>query len=65
MVYRQFMTIADKLYITHIHHTWQDADTFFPTIEPTVWQQTAAERHEADENNPYPYTYAEYLRKTQ
>lgn len=65
MVYRQFMTIADKLYITHIHHTWEDADTFFPVIEPAVWQQTAAERHEADERNPYPYTYAEYLRKTQ
>jgi dihydrofolate reductase len=62
MVYRQFMPIADKLYITHIHHTWEDADTFFPVIEPAIWQQTAAERHEADERNPYPFTYAEYVR---
>lgn len=63
MVYRQFMTIADKLYITHIHHSWEDADTFFPVIEPAVWQQTAAKRHTADERNPYDYTFAEYLRK--
>ena len=30
MVYRQMMERADKLYITHIHHSWPDADTFFP-----------------------------------
>lgn len=62
MIYRQFMGIADKLYITHIHHSWDDADTFFPVIEPHVWRQTAAEYREADEKNPYPLTYAEYLR---
>ena len=62
MVYRQMMPRADKLYITHIHHSWEDADTFFPEIDPKIWKQTAAERHEADENNPYDYTFAEYIR---
>ncbi len=62
MIYRQFMTIADKLYITHIHHSWEDADTFFPVIEPAVWRQTAAEHRDADDKNPYPLTYAEYVR---
>ena len=33
MVYRQMMPRADKLYITHIHHSWEDADTFFPEIK--------------------------------
>ena len=28
-VYRQFMPLASELYITHIHHSWEDADTFF------------------------------------
>lgn len=63
MVYKQAMEFADKLYITHIHHSWEDADTFFPEIDPQVWRQTAAERHEADENNPYDYTFAEYVRR--
>ena len=63
MVYRQMMPLADKLYITHIHHSWEDADTFFPVIEPDKWRKTSEEHHEADEKNPYPYTYAEYLRK--
>ena len=63
MVYRQMMSRADKLYITHIHRSWEDADTFFPEIDPAVWKQTSAERHEADENNPYDYTFAEYGRR--
>ena len=63
MVYRQMMERADKLYITYIHHSWPDADTFFPEIDPTVWKQLSAERHEADENNPYDYTFAEYGRR--
>jgi len=62
MVYRQMMPRADKLYITHIHHSWEDADTFFPEIDPAIWRQTAAERHPADEKNPYDYTFAEYER---
>lgn len=63
MVYSQMMERADKLYITHIHHSWEDADTFFPVIDPAIWRQTSAERYEADEKNPYAYTFAEYVRK--
>lgn len=63
MVYRQMMERADKLYITHIHHSWPDADTFFPEIDPAIWKQISAERHSADENNPYDYTFAEYGRR--
>jgi dihydrofolate reductase len=63
MVYRQMMPLADKLYITHIHHSWPDADTFFPEIKAEDWKQVSAEKHEADEKNPFDYTFAEYLRK--
>lgn len=62
MVYRQFMPLADKLYITHIHHAFEGADTFFPEIAPDIWKAISSERHEADENNPYPYTFVEYAR---
>lgn len=63
MVYRQMMPLADKLYITHIHHYWEDADTFFPEIKASEWKKTNAERHEADDKNPYAFTFAEYLHK--
>ena len=63
MVYRQMMPLADKLYITHIHHSWEDADTFFPEIDAAVWKRLSAERHSADDKNPYDYTFAEYGRR--
>lgn len=63
MVYRQFITRVDKLYITHIHHTWEDADTFFLTIDPNVWKRISEETYPADEKNPYSYTFAEYIKR--
>src|SRR5512137_992267 len=36
-VYRQFMPVADRLYITHIHKK-AAADTFFPEISPEEWK---------------------------
>lgn len=63
MVYRQMMPLADKLYITHIHHSWEDADTFFPEIKESEWKLLSAERHFADEKNPYDYTFATYGRR--
>ena len=63
MVYQQMMPLADKLYITHIHHSWEDADTFFPEIRESEWRLLSAERHEADDKNPYDYTFAEYGRR--
>ena len=65
MVYRQMMPRADKLYITHIHHSWEDADTFFPEIKDTEWVLKSAERHSADEHNPYDYTFAEYIKRSE
>ena len=63
MVYRQMMPLADKLYITHIHHSWEDADTFFPEIKESEWKLLSAERHPADDKNPFDYTFAEYGRR--
>lgn len=63
-VYRQLMPYADRLYITRIHHTWDDADTFFPTIDESQWSVESEERHQADEQNPYDYTFQTYCRRT-
>ena len=65
MVYRQFMPIADRLYITHIHHHWDDADTFFPDIDPQTWELYSLRQNQADDLNPYDYDFAVYTRRQQ
>ncbi len=63
MVYKQFMTLADKLYITHIHHAFEEADTYFPLISPDEWQLVSTEEHPADEKHAFAYAFAIYTRK--
>ncbi|MBQ3998442.1 MAG: dihydrofolate reductase [Paludibacteraceae bacterium] len=63
MVYRQMMPLADKLYITHIHHSWEDADTFFPVIDPVEWELESTEDHLADDKNPYDFSFCTYNRR--
>ncbi|PAW93699.1 dihydrofolate reductase [Mucilaginibacter sp. MD40] len=55
-IYRQAMDKTDRIYLTIVHHQFE-ADTFFPTIDHNQWTEVSSERHEADEKNPYPYSY--------
>ncbi len=61
-IYRQFMPVADRLYITHIHKK-TSADIFFPNIDPDLWEPIEKEEHSKDENSDIPYTYVIYQRK--
>ncbi len=61
-VYRQFLPLADKLYITRVHQAFE-ADTFFPEIDPAEWEPVSAEKVTGDESVPFDYEYLIYHRK--
>lgn len=61
-IYRQFMPMADMLYITHVHKTTL-ADVYFPEIDPDVWEVVEREEFNNDGTNGIPYTYIVYKRK--
>lgn len=54
-VYRQFMPLADRLYITHVHKN-APADIYFPEIDLKIWKVTEEEEFLSDEGIPYTYT---------
>ena len=62
-VYAQALPLVDRLVVTHVHTVIEDADTFFPSIDPEVWQ--VAERSElfTDEETGYTFEFVEYLRR--
>lgn len=62
-VYRQFMPIADRLYITHVHKK-APADVYFPEIDHNIWKIIKKEEFAASETSSIPYTYIIYERKT-
>jgi dihydrofolate reductase len=61
-IYRQFMPLAHRLYITHVHSK-VPADVYFPAIDPGVWEIWEEEEFPANENSPA-YTYSVYRRKS-
>ena len=61
MVYRQFLPVAGKLYLTRVHESFE-ADTFFPEIDFSLWKALATEEVDAGERNQYRHTYTEYIR---
>ena len=60
-VYSQFLPIADRLYITHVHRT-APADVFFPEIDPEIWEVIEKEEFKTREDDGISYTYVIYER---
>ena len=61
-IYRQFMQIADRLFITHVHRK-APADIYFPAIDMNVWEITEKEEFKTEGDDSIPYTYTIYERK--
>ena len=62
-IYEQAMIFADKLYITHVHHSFNNADTFFPEIDNSEWIITESNDFRSDEKHLFPYTFETYIKK--
>jgi dihydrofolate reductase len=61
-VYRQFMNVADRLYITHVHKN-APADVYFPEPDPDKWEIINSEDYITADDDRLPYTYVIYGRK--
>ena len=62
-VYAEALPLADYLYLTHVHSTPAQADTFFPSWNAQEWLLLQEETHPADEQNEVSFTFADYQRR--
>jgi dihydrofolate reductase len=62
-IYKLFIDIANKLYITHVDVEFPDADTFFPPIDQDKWGKISEDKHEPDEKNKFGINFVEYKKK--
>ena len=62
-IYSQALPLVDSLIVTHVHTVIEDADTFFPEIDPDIWQ--VAERSElfTDEESGYSFEFVKYVKR--
>lgn len=61
-VYASAMASADSLYVTHVHTVVPDADTFFPEIDPALWERTDTAERLLDEPSGTEFEFAVYRR---
>ena len=62
VVYREAMELATILHVTHIEATI-DGDTFFPEIDPAIWEAGEAEEIPAGEKDDFSTRFVTYRRK--
>jgi dihydrofolate reductase len=60
-IYQQFLTSADRLYLTRVQGEFE-GDAWFPEIDFSQWQLTEKEDHRADEKNECDYSFEIYER---
>ncbi|HAT1597176.1 TPA: dihydrofolate reductase [Legionella pneumophila] len=60
-IYSQAILMANRLYITRIHHQFM-ADVFFPEINELEWDCRSKEFRQHDDKNQYDMTFCLYER---
>lgn len=59
-VYEQAIALADRLCLTEIDDTPQEADAFFPDYND--WRIETKEAHSKDEKHAFEYAFVDYIR---
>lgn len=62
-LYKTSINDADFLYVTHVHTVVEDADTFFPEIDPEKWEVVERTKKMKDRGFGLEYEMVIYKRK--
>ena len=58
-VYKAALPDMDRLYITRVQHVVEDADTFFPELDPAVWKEVSRSEPHTDDGITYEFVVYE------
>lgn len=61
-LYKQTINLADKIYLTRIHHHF-DADVFFPEINEANWEVSEKLFRAADDKNAFDLSFFTLIKK--
>ena len=61
-IYAEALPLADKFYLTRVHHPYE-GDTSFPAWDESEWVLAESEHFERGEKYEYPFTIEIYNRK--
>lgn len=62
-IYELAMSYANKIELTRVHHSFEDADAFFPDLDLSEWKLISEIFHSKDKKHNYSFSYLTYIRK--
>jgi len=62
-VYRAAINDMDKLYITHVHTVVENADVFFPEIDPAIWTVESKTETFTDPETGFNFEFVVYKKR--
>ena len=60
--YERSLDQIEKLYVTHVHTVIDEADTFFPSLNPEQWKKTWSSEKKEDPETGYSFEFCLYER---
>ena len=61
--YAEAVEVVDTMYITHVHDAPEDADAFFPAIDPAIWAEESRSELQTDPVTGITYEFVVYRRR--
>jgi dihydrofolate reductase len=62
-IYALALATVDRIFVTEVDATFNEADIFFPKLDASVWHETERVHCKADERNLYDYDFVTYERR--
>ena len=59
-IYELALPFCSEIYLTRVHASFPQADTFFPELNPRIWRKIWEEYHLSDEKHAYDFSFVRY-----
>jgi dihydrofolate reductase len=56
-IYKQALAKTDRIYLTRVHHSFTEADAFFPELPGNEWKEVSVVSNQADEKHKYAFDF--------
>jgi dihydrofolate reductase len=56
-IYKQALSFADRIYLTKVQSKFDTADTYFPSLEETLWKEIFHEGHAVDDRHQFAFDF--------
>jgi dihydrofolate reductase len=61
-IYEQALAFANKIYLTHVDGNFENADTFFPSVNYQNYTCNFVEDHNKDDQHQFDFSFKTYER---